>query len=155
MVWGVLGWFGVFPRTDEGQSSGTGFYTQRPDLEGKSPLRDLDLDLKAEEEELVGLRRQLEAAREEEALLRRRSAADELRRQIAAQQESNARLRGRTKSDTFQSESMRNLSHSQDKDKTLGDEQINIDTLRKSKNLRKLVKKDLKKLNLIDEALLR
>ena len=30
----------------EGQSSGTGFYTQRPDMEGKSPLRDLDFDLK-------------------------------------------------------------------------------------------------------------
>ena len=111
---------------DEGQSSGTGFYTQRPDMEGKSPLRDLDLDLKAEEEELVGLRRQLEAARKEEALPRRRSAAGELRRHIAAQQESNARLRGRTKSDTFQSENMRNLSHSLDKDKTLGDEQMNI-----------------------------
>ena len=100
------------------------------------------------------LRLQLEAAKKEEALPRRRSAADELRRQIAAQQESNARLRGRTKSDTFQSDSMRNLprSQTQDKDKALGDEQMNIDILRKSKKLRKLVKKDLKKLNLLDEA---
>ena len=69
----------------EGQSSGTAFYTQRPDLEGKPPLRDLDLDLKAEEEELVGLRRQLEAARKEEALLRRRSAADELSSYLTSQ----------------------------------------------------------------------
>ena len=114
----------------DGQSSGTGFYNQRPEMEGKSPLRDFDFYLKDEEEELDGLPRQLEAARKEEALLRRRSAADELRHQIAAQQESNARLRGMTKSDIFQSESMRHLSHSQDKDKTLGDEQINIDTLR-------------------------
>ena len=32
----------------EGQSVGTGFYTQRHEMEGKSPLRDLDYDLRAE-----------------------------------------------------------------------------------------------------------
>lgn len=64
---------------------------------GKPPLLlprgDLDFQLAAEEEELSVLRMQLDAAKKEEELLKKRSEADNLRRQIAEQQRSNGKLR--------------------------------------------------------------
>ena len=62
---------------------------------GKSPSLprgDLDYELAAEQEELDILKRQLETAKKEEELLKRRGEADELRRQISAQHSTNARL---------------------------------------------------------------
>ena len=64
-------------------------------MENKSlPREDLDYELGVEEEELTVLHRQLEAARKEEELLKKRGEADNLRHRIAEQHRSNAKLRG-------------------------------------------------------------
>lgn len=49
---------------------------------------------RVEQEELEILQKQLEAARRDEELLRKRCRVDESRRQIEAQQRTNSRLRG-------------------------------------------------------------
>ena len=90
------------------QNSDTGLYQDRHDVRPEVdafgisrethslPHGDLDLDfqLAAEHEELEILKRQLDAAKKEEELLKKRNEADNLKRQIAAQQSTNAKLRG-------------------------------------------------------------
>lgn len=125
-----------------------------------SHLRDdLDFQLAAEEEELALLQRQLEAAKKEEELLKKRSQADELRRQIASQQKVNGQLRGMPNSTSIQIESRVKKLQPKDTSKKSsdiikteipGEADIDINTLRKSKNLRKVVKKELNRLGLAD-----
>ena len=101
-------------------------------LTGKSPLMllrgDLDFQLPAEEEELSILGMQLEAAKKEEELLKKRSEADTLRRQIAEQQRSNGKLRGMP-NDTQsinKVESSKQQSKSQNTQEMLDNTQIDI-----------------------------
>lgn len=168
--YGEARWTGTeFDSDQSSVETDTGMYqddVRRPEedtIMGTSKLRekspplprgDLDFQLAAEEEELTILRRQLEGAKKEEQLLKRRSEADELRRQIEAQHRSNARLRGMPKSDSFQNESKDKKAKSKESIKFdfPNNEDININTLRKSKKLRKLVKQDLKKLSLLDDG---
>ena len=146
------------------QDSDTGLYQDRHDVipevdafgisrETPSlPRGDLDFQLAAEHEELEILKRQLDAAKKEEELLKKRNEADSLRRQIAAQQSTNAKLRG------MPNDGSNNEKHLKSKNKpkkssipqtdNLSDNDITLNHLRKSKKLRKLVKKDLKKLGL-------
>ena len=144
------------------QDSDTGLYQDRQPEAGafgnsgkplSFPHGDLDYQLAAEEEELVILQRQLEAAKKEQELLKKRGEADELRRQIAAQHSANAKLRGMP-NDNFDN---KQYSKSKSKDKKLShvpqidelnEEDITLDNLRKSKKLRKLVKGEIKKLGL-------
>ena len=112
---------------------------------------DLDFQLQAENDELERLKRQLEGVKKEEELLKRRTEADELRRKIAAQQKVNGRLRGMPNSDPVQNESRDKNDNSKVKN-VLSDTDIDILTLRKSKSLRKVVKKELKKLGLADQV---
>ena len=146
------------------QDSDTGLYQDRHDVipevdafgisrETPSlPRGDLDFQLAAEHEELEILKRQLDGAKKEEELLKKRNEADSLRRQIAAQQSTNAKLRG------MPNDGSNNEKHLKSKNKpkkssipqtdNLSDNDITLNHLRKSKKLRKLVKKDLKKLGL-------
>ena len=118
-------------------------------------------ELAAEQEELDIIKRQLQVAKKEEELLKRRGEADELRHQISAQYSTNAQLRGMPNVHSCQKESRDKNSESKSKPKlseipkndTLNDDDINIDNLRKSKKLRMLVKKNMKKLGLVDNAL--
>lgn len=121
------------------------------------PREDFDYHLAAEEEELNILRQQLEAAQKEQELRKKRGEADELRRQLAEQRRANAKLRGMpndknivkskkkvTKTIKKQSKS---LAPSDDSDLDI-QTYIDIQTLRKNKNLRKAVNKELKKIGL-------
>ena len=114
---------------------------------------DLDFQLAAENEELEILKQQLEAAKKEEELLKKRTEADELRRQIAAQHSANTQLRGMPNDkEKLSKHTIKHNSSKFPQDDKLSDDDINIDHLRKSKLLRKIVKKDLKKLGLVDNA---
>ena len=121
---------------------------------GKPPLMlprgDLDFQLAAEEEELSILRMQLEAAKKEEVLLKKRSEADTLRRQIAEQQKSNGKLRGMP-NDTQSVNKVESSEKQSKSQEILDNTHIDINTLRKSKQLRKSVNKKLKKLGLVDD----
>ena len=73
--------------------------------------------------------------------MKKRTEADELRRKIAAQHTVNGRLRGMPNSDPIQIESKDKNEKSSVKTEALNDSDIDIMTLRKSKKLRKVVKK--------------
>ena len=83
-----------------------------------------------------------------------------MRRQTAAQHKVNGRLRGMPISDSIQIEIKDKKSKPKEKAKfseiqkidVLSDNEVDIKTLRKSKRLRKVVKKELKKLGLADQV---
>ena len=113
---------------------------------GVSQQADLDFQLAAENEELLRLKRQLEGAKKEEELLKKRAQTDDLRRKIAAQQKTNGRLRGMPNSIQTESKHAKGIFLSN------SDSEIDIGTLRKSKKLRKAVRKDMKKLGLAEQS---
>ena len=158
--YGGATWDGREFDTDRSGESDTGLYhdvmkTGADPFMGSGIPRsrgDLDFQLAAENEELERLKRQLEGARKEEELLKKRTEADELRRKIAAQHTVNGRLRGMPNSDPIQIESRDKNEKSSVKTEALNDSDVDIMTLRKSKKLRKVVKKELKKLGLADQV---
>ena len=93
---------------------------------------------------------QLEAAKKEEVLLKKRSEADTLRRQIAEQQKFNGKLRGMP-NDTQSVNKVESSEKQSKSQEILDNTHIDINTLRKSKQLRKSVNKKLKKLGLVDD----
>ena len=118
------------------------------------PRENFDYHLAAEEEELNILRQQLEAAQKEQELLIKRGEADEIRRQLAEQRKANAKLRGmpndenivKSKKKATKTVKKQSKSHAPS-----DDSDVDIQTLRKNKRLRKAVNKELKKLGLTDD----
>ena len=84
--------------------------------------------------------------------MKRCTKADKLRQKIAAQHTVNGHLRGMPNSDPIQIERKHKNEKSSVETEALNDSAVIIMTLRKSKKLRKVVKKELKKLGLADQV---
>ena len=96
----------------------------------------------ADEAEISSLRQQLDQLNKEEAALKKKTEVEELKRQVAEKKKAVAKLRGNTCN--------RKGKTSQTTKQPTKSDDMNILTLRKSKQLRNKVKKELKSTGLIN-----
>ena len=93
------------------------------------------------------LRQQLEAAQKEQELLKKRGETDAVRRQLAEQRKANAKLRGMPNDENIvksKKKATKTIKKQSKGHAPSDDSDVNIQTLRKKKRLRKAVNKELK-----------
>lgn len=123
------------------------------------PELSVEAALANEDENNRRLKAELEALKQQEVLLQKRAESDQLRKQLAEQRAKVAKLRG----NTIENESRakigdkaqklkKTVSHKNQSQTLLDDNDIDIVKLRKNKHLKKRVRKQMKKLGLDDNS---